>query len=146
MSATRVLTTFRGRFDGKASPTHFFWGSFDLASTLFSGRPAPPHPGGVPHCPDRVTREAYRSELWSCGYWPGGEREGDFYAYAYPSTPDLAQWPVQPSGARWDDGLGEFVLPYEAVRTADDPDEMLTSFLTSTFAAARTSARWPAPG
>jgi hypothetical protein len=142
VNAHRVLGTFRAAFRGKASPVHFFWGSFDLAVTRFSGRPAPRHPGGVPNCPDWVMVEAYSDELSSCGYWPGGAAEGIFYSYAYPTPPGFADQPVAPAAAHFDEQLGEFVLPYAAVRTAADPDAYLMDFLESTFHAAHL-ASWP---
>src|SRR5690606_30903814 len=112
----RVLKVFRARFLGKASPIHVFWGALDLAHTRFSGRTAPPHPGGVPNCGPHVILEAYSHEVSSCGYWPGppGE-EGVFYAYAYPEPEGYREAPAGPDGARWDDELAEFVLPYERV-------------------------------
>ena len=139
----RVFSVFGSRFVGKASPVHFFWGALDLAYTRFSGRPAPPHPGGAPNCGPHVMWEAYSHEVSSCGYWPGppGE-EGVFYAYAYPEPPGYRDSVVAPAGARWDDDLAEFVLPYELVRTADDPDGLLLAFLQSTYEAAATSAQW----
>jgi hypothetical protein len=144
---TRVFEVFRGRFVGKASPVHVFWGGLDLAYTRFSGRAAPPHPGGAPNCGPHVMHEAYSHEVSSCGYWPGppGE-EGVFYAYAYPEPPGYRTAPVLPDGARWDDGLGEFVLPYERVRTATDPDATLLAFLQSTYEAAATGAGWDRAG
>ena len=144
VSAHRVLSRFRGGFDGKASPVHFFWGAFDLAVTRFSGRSAPPHPGGVPNCPDRVMTEAYRDEVSSCGYWPGGAAEGVFYAYAYPEPPGYREQRVAPSTASFDAALGEFVLPYADVRTAPDPDALLLEFLTSAHEAAASTGHWPA--
>ena len=122
---------------------HLFWGALDLAYTRFSGRPAPPHPGGAPNCGPHVMWEAYSHEVSSCGYWPGppGE-EGVFYAYAYPEPPGYRDTVVAPAGARWDDDLGEFVLPYELVRTAGDPDALLLAFLQSTYEAAATTAEW----
>jgi hypothetical protein len=144
LQADRVLKTFRTGFLGKASPVHFFWGSFDLAATRFSGRPAPAHPGGIPHLPNAVAREAYSHEVSSAGFWPGGPgaEEAMFYAYAYPEPPGFRTAAVAPAGARFDTGLGEFVLPYEAVRTAPDPDAALTSFLVSTYAAAADAGGW----
>jgi len=142
VDAQRVLSRFRARFRGKASPVHFFWGSFDLAATRFSGRPAPPHPGGLPNCPDWVMAEAYNAELSSCGYWPGGASEGVFYSYAYPEPAQFRSQTVAPAEAYFDQKLGEFVLPYAAVRTARHPDEYLLEFLESTFRAARDSAGW----
>lgn len=140
----RVFTRFRSRFLGKCSPVHFFWGSFDLAVTRFSGRGAPPHPGGVPHLPDNVAREAYSHEVSSAGFWPGGGGvdEPSFYAYAYPTPAGFADAPVAPAGARFDPKLGEFLLPYEQVRSARDPDAALTAFLQSTYEAAADLARW----
>lgn len=143
VSAQRVFSAFRASYRGKASPVHFFWGSFDLAASRFSGRPAPRHPGGAPNCPDWVMAEAYSDEVSSCGYWPGGAEEGIFYSYAYPTPPGFADQPVVPEAAYFDGQLGEFILPYRAVRTADDPDGYLTSFLDSTFRAARDLAAWP---
>ncbi|MET0764134.1 MAG: DUF5996 family protein [Blastococcus sp.] len=140
---TRVFEVFRSRFVGKASPVHLFWGGLDLATTRFSGRPAPPHPGGAPNCGPQVMHEAYSHEVSSCGYWPGppGE-EGLFYAYAYPEPHGYRSSPVLPRGARWDDDLAEFVLPYELVRAAPDPDALLLEFLQSTYEAAAITARW----
>jgi hypothetical protein len=144
LQADRVLKLFRTGFLGKASPVHFFWGSFDLAVTRFSGRPAPPHPGGVPHLPDAVAREAYSHEVSSAGFWPGGpgKEEAVFYCYAYPEPPGFRSAAVAPAAAHYDADLGEFVLPYEAVRTARDPDAALLAFLTSTYAAAADRAGW----
>lgn len=141
-NATRVLTEFRGRFVGKASPVHFFWGGFDLAATRFSGRSAPLHPGGFPNCPDWVMHEAYSQEVSSAGYFADGGTEGAFYAYAYPTPDGFASYPVRPDAARYDDVLGEFLLPYEAVRTAPDPDAYLLEFLQSTYEAAADLADW----
>jgi hypothetical protein len=139
----RVFKVFRSRFVGKASPVHYFWGAIDLAYTWFSGRTAPPHPGGAPNCGPYVMWEAYSHEVSSCGYWPGppGE-EGVFYAYAYPDPPGYRDAAMTLAGARWDDDLGEFVLPYELVRTAPNPDAVLLEFLQSTYAAAATTAHW----
>ncbi|MDP3749787.1 MAG: DUF5996 family protein [Phenylobacterium sp.] len=144
LQADRVFKTFRTGFLGKASPVHFFWGSFDLAVTRFSGRPAPPHPGGVPNLPDVVAREAYSHEVSSAGFWPGGPgcEEAVFYSYAYPEPAGFRTAAVAPAGARFDPGLGEFVLPYEAVRTSRDPDAILLAFLASTYAAAADAANW----
>ena len=143
IEVARVFHEFRARFVGKCSPVHVFWGSLDIAVTRFSGRPAPPHPGGAPNCGPHVMWEAYSHEVSSCGYWPGppGE-EGVFYSYAYPDPPGYREAAVAPRGARWDDDLGEFVLPYEVVRTADDPDATLLEFLQSGYEAAANSARW----
>jgi hypothetical protein len=144
LQADRVLKLFRTGFLGKASPTHFFWGSFDLAVTRFSGRRAPPHPGGVPHLPDAVAREAYSHEVSSAGFWPGGpgKEQAVFYAYAYPEPPGFPEAAVAPDAARYDGDLHEFTLPYEAVRAAADPDAALLAFLASTYAAAADLAGW----
>jgi hypothetical protein len=144
VQAERVLQRFRTRFIGKSSPVHFFWGSFDLAVTRFSRRPAPLHPGGVPHLSDRVTREAYSHEVSSAGFWPGspGAEEAAFYSYAYPTPPGFGQAHVRPAAARFDSKLGEFLLPYEAVRNADDPDRLLLDFLQSTYEAAADLGGW----
>lgn len=138
-----VFKRFRSHFVGKSSPVHFFWGALDLASTRFSGRDAPPHPGRAPNCGPHVMWEAYSQEVSSAGYWPGppGE-EGIFYSYAYPDPPGFRDHPVGPDAARWDDELTEFVLPYEAVRTAQDPDAILLEFLQSTYEAAAITASW----
>jgi hypothetical protein len=140
----RVLKRYRGRFMGKASPVHFFWGGFDMAATRFSGRRAPPHGGGVPNCPDWVMLEAYSHECASCGFWPGGGAvaEPAFYAYSYPEPRGYAERQVRPDAARYDGTFGEFLLPYEAVRTARDPDEMLLDFFQSTYEAAADLANW----
>lgn len=142
--STRVFTDFRSRFIGKVSPVHFFWGSFDLAVTRFSGRPAPTHPGGVPGLPDWITREAYSHEVYSCGFWPGGETSPApaFYAYAYPVPDGLGAITPSPSGAFWSSEMREFFLPYEVVRAAEDPDAALMSFLDSTYDAVADLARW----
>ncbi|MEA3053869.1 MAG: hypothetical protein QOG72_2772 [Sphingomonadales bacterium] len=145
LDADRVFRLFRSGFLGKASPVHFFWGSFDLAVTRFSGRPAPLHPGGIPNLPDDVTREAYSHEVSSAGFWPGGAGGGGdpfFYSYAYPSPEGFAKAPVKPEAARFDEALGEFILPYEAVHKADDPDAVLLDFLETTYAAAADLGGW----
>ncbi|KXF84303.1 hypothetical protein D092_21645 [Rhodococcus ruber Chol-4] len=142
LQADRVLHEFRGDFLGKVSPVHFFWGAMDLACTRFSGRTAPPHPGGIPNCADWVMTEAYSHELSSCGFWPGGADEGAFYSYAYPAPEDFAEHPVRPDAAYYSTELGEFLLPYEAVRTAADPDAELLRFLRSTYEAAADLGRW----
>ena len=144
LQADRVFKTFRTGFIGKASPVHFFWGSFDLAVTRFSGRRAPPHPGGVPNLPDAVAREAYSHEVSSAGFWPGGPgaEEAVFYAYAYPEPAGFRTAAISPAEARFDAGLGEFLLPYEAVRTAADPEAALMAFLSSTYAAAADTGGW----
>jgi len=142
LQAHRVLSIFRGGFIGKASPVHFFWGGFDLATTRFSGRPAPQHPGNVPNCPAWVMHEAYSHEVSSCGFWPGADSEGEFYAYAYPEPDGFAEAPTGVDAAYYDRALGEFVLPYAAVRAADDPDAVLLRFLQSTYEAAAVKGRW----
>lgn len=144
LQSHRVFSEFRGRFLGKASPVHFFWGSFDLAVTRFSGRPAPQHPGGVPNLADRITREAYSHEVSSCGFWPGGGPlpEPVFYSYAYPTPPGFAEYAVLPPGAYYHPDLYEFVLPYETVRTSEAPDELLLTFLQSTYEAAAILGQW----
>lgn len=138
----RVFDIFRARFVGKTSPVHLFWGALDLATTRFSGRGAPPHPGGAPNCGPHVMEEAYSQEVSSAGYWPGGEGEGIFYSYAYPEPKDYRSMPAGPAAARFDDQLAEFVLPYSAVRTADDPDAVLLEFLQKTYEAAAINADW----
>jgi hypothetical protein len=138
----RVFTEFRSRFVGKSSPVHFFWGAADLAVSRFSGRTAPPHPGGAPNCGPHVMLEAYSHEVSSCGFWPGGEGEGVFYSYAYPEPSGFRATRVAPSAARYDEQLQEFVLPYEVVRTSDDPDATLLAFLQSTYEAAADNAQW----
>jgi hypothetical protein len=138
----RVLREFRGRFLGKASPVHVFWGALDMAVTRFSGRSAPPHPGGAPNVADWVMQEGYSHELSSAGYFPDGGAEGAFYAYAYPEPEGFADWAVRPAEARYDRSLGEFLLPYEAVRTAPDPDGALLDFLQTTYEAAADLAHW----
>ncbi|MCO8308077.1 MULTISPECIES: DUF5996 family protein [Streptomyces] len=143
LRAHRAFAEFRSSFVGKASPVHFFWGAMDLAVTRFSGRPAPPHPsGGVPNLPDRVTREAYSLECSSCGFWPGGGEEGGFYSYAYPEPPGFAGYPVRPAAASYQRQLGEFLLPYEAVATAPDPDRTLSEFLQTSYEAAAELGGW----
>jgi hypothetical protein len=144
LQAARVLQRFRAGFTGKVSPVHFFWGSFDLAVTRFSGRRAPQHPGGVPNLPDWVAREAYSHELSSCGFWPGGPTlpEPVFYAYAYPEPPGFASSPVPPAAAYYHPQLREFVLPYAAVREAHSPDDMLMEFCQASYAAAAELASW----
>lgn len=144
LQVDRVFTRFRARFRGKASPPHFFWGSFDHAVTRFSGRPAPPHPGGMPNVPLAVMQEAYSHELSSAGFWPGGAAfpEPIFYSYAYPTPEGFGAAAVRPAAARWSDELGEFVLPYEAVRTAPNPEQALLEFLESTYVAAADAAGW----
>jgi Family of unknown function (DUF5996) len=145
MQAHRVMTIFRARFIGKASPVHFFWGAADLATTRFSGRRAPQHRGGAPNCPDWVQQLAYSHEVSSCGFWPGGSAEGSFYAYAYPQPDGFEEWPVGPKATFYDKSLGEFLLPYAAVRVATDPDAMPLEFFQSTYEAAAELAGWDRP-
>ena len=142
VQAHRVMTEFRGRFVGKASPVHFFWGAADLATSRFSGRVAPKHPGGVPNCADWVQELAYSHEVSSCGYWPGGEGEGFFYSYVYPQPDGFDEWPVRPDSAYYAPSFGEYVLPYTAVRTADDPDGALLEFFQNTYEAAAELGKW----
>ena len=144
VAITAVLQRFRTGFIGKVSPVHFFWGSFDLAVTRFSGRPAPLHPGGIPALPDAVTREAYSHEVSSAGFWPGDARTPSpaFYSYAYPAPAGIADAAVQPPGAAFDRNLGEFVLPYDVVRTAADPAATLMRFLETTYRAAADRGAW----
>jgi hypothetical protein len=144
LSADRLFRLFRSSFLGKVSPVHLFWGSFDLAVTRFSGRPAPLHPGGIPNLPDAITREAYSHEVSSAGFWPGGANGGSplFYSYAYPEPEGFRGAPVQPEPARFDEKLGEFVLDYEAVRNSADPDAAVLAFLESSYAAAANLAGW----
>jgi hypothetical protein len=139
----QVFAAFRGRFLGKASPVHFFWGSFDLAVTRFSGRRAPPHPG-APSVPDFITREAYSHEVSSCGFWPGNGGFGRpaFYSYAYPQPAGFAEAAVKPQGAFYSSEIGEFILPYDAVRQAERPREFLLEFLQSTYVAAADLGKW----
>jgi Family of unknown function (DUF5996) len=140
----RILRTFRSNFMGKSSPVHFFWGSFDLALTRFSGRAAPQHPGGVPGMADWVTREAYSHEVSSCGFWAGDQAvtEAIFYAYAYPEPEAFQTYPIQPKEAFYNAQMREFILPYEVVRQAADPEAMLLVFLQSTYEAAANLAHW----
>jgi Family of unknown function (DUF5996) len=140
---SRVLTEFRSRFIGKVSPVHFFWGAFDLAVTRFSGRTAPSHPG-VPNCGLFVMVEAYSHEVSSCGFWPGGGliEEPAFYAYAYPEPQGFKEYPIQPPEAFYHREISEFLLPYDVVRSAKSPDEVLLSFLQSTYEAEAMCAKW----
>ncbi len=144
IQADRLLKEFRGRFLGKASPVHFFWGAGDLAATRFSGRPAPLHPGGIPHVSDRVMQEAYSQEVSSAGFWAGDARfpEAAFYSYAYPAPAGFSDAAVRPAAARFEPALGEFVLPYAAVRSAADPSAEVRAFLESTYAAAADLGKW----
>ncbi len=143
LQADRVFKVFRSGFLGKASPVHFFWGSFDLAVTRFSGRHAPAHPGGVPGLPDAVTREAYSHEVSSAGFWPGSDAypHAAFYSYAYPEPPGFRDVKILP-GSFFDATLGEFILPYDALRQGPDPDGMLLDFLSATYAAAADAGGW----
>ncbi|WP_424463964.1 DUF5996 family protein [Pseudoclavibacter helvolus] len=142
VDANRALSTFRSEFTGKVSPVHFFWGAMDLALTRFSGREAPRHPGGAPNCPNEVMVEGYSHEISSAGFWPGGGKEGAYYSYAYPAPDGFAGAEV-PEGAFWHAELGEFLLPYETVREAADPDALVQRFLGATYDAASDLARWP---
>jgi hypothetical protein len=142
VQANRVFGVFRARFTGKVSPVHFFWGGFDLAVTRFSGRPAPRYTREVPNCGPFVMEEAYSHEVSSAGYWPGADGASWFYSYTYPEPNGYRDRPVGPSPARYDDGLGQFVLPYEAVRTAADPDAAVLEFLQTTYEAGAESAGW----
>jgi Family of unknown function (DUF5996) len=142
VQAHRVMTNFRAGFIGKVSPVQFFWGALDLACTRFSGRLAPPHPGGAPNCPDWVMTEGYSRELSSCGFWPGGGKEGAFYSYAYPEPKGFSSYRVEPDTAYYSDEIKEFLLPYEAVRTADDPDGAVARFMRTTYAAAAELGDW----
>ncbi|HEV2265256.1 MAG TPA: DUF5996 family protein [Stellaceae bacterium] len=143
VQADRVFKLFRSGFVGKASPVHFFWGSFDLAVTRFSGRKAPPHPGGVPGLPDAVAREAYSHAVSSAGFWPGNDvfPRAAFYSYAYPEPAGFCSRPVT-TGATFDVTLGEFILPYDTVRDAAEPDALLLDFLATTYAAAADAGGW----
>jgi hypothetical protein len=140
----RVFNNFRAGYFGKSSPVHFFWGSFDLAVTRFSGRSAPDHPGGMPNMPLWVAQEAYSQEVSSAGFWPGGDAfpEPIFYSYAYPTPQGFSDAKVSSDAAYWLGDLGEFVLPYDAVRQAKDPDAALLGFLQNTFDAAASLADW----
>jgi hypothetical protein len=144
VQSDRLFKEFRSRFCGKCSPVHFFWGSFDLAVTRFSGRPAPPHPGGIPHLPDAITREAYSQEVSSLGFWPGNVAApiAIFYSYAYPEPPGFTEAKVQPAAAFYEPKFREFMLPYDVVRTAEKPDEVLLSFAQSTYDAASELGQW----
>ena len=143
-NSDRVFKQFRTGFLGKASPVHFFWGSFDLAVTRFSGRRAPRHPGGIPHLSDEVASEAYSHEVSSAGFWPGSGAIDfpAFYSYVYPEPPGFRATRVRPDVAFFSEALGEFILPYDAVRTAAQPDQALLEFLQSTYEAAANAAKW----
>jgi len=142
--ADRVFKKFRGRFIGKCSPVHLFWGAMALAVTRFSGRTAPVHPGGIPNLPDRVTREAYSHEVSSCGFWSGTAPIDypAFYAYAYPQPAGFAEARVRPDGAFYSTDFGEFIFPYDRVRESPSPDDTLLEFLQSTYVAAADLAKW----
>ena len=144
LQADRIFKQFRARFLGKCSPVHFFWGAPDLAVTRFSGRRAPQHPGGIPHLPDRITREAYSHEVSSCGFWPGGGVVAypAFYSYAYPQPEGFATAPIKPASAFYSTDLGEFILRYDEVRNAASPDSLLIDFLQTTYEAAADLAQW----
>lgn len=144
VQSDRVFRQFRARFRGKVSPVHYFWGGPDLAVTRFSGRTAPPHPGGIPNLPDWVAQEAYSHEVSSAGFWPGGGPHPWplFYSYAYPEPQGFSTTKVQPPKALWSTDLREFVLPYDAVRESASPDETLLEFLQSTYEAAADLAKW----
>ncbi len=144
LNAQRVFTEFRAKFTGKCSPVHFFWGSFDLAVSRFSGREAPPHPGGIPNLPDWVAKEAYSQEVYSCGFWPGNEAVpfAAFYSYIYPAPQGFSSASVKPEAAYWYKEMGEFILTYKDVQQAEDPSKFLTQFLDSTYEAAAGFAKW----
>ncbi len=147
LQSDRIFKEFRARFVGKCSPVHFFWGAPDLAVTRFSGRIAPPHPGGVPNLPDRVAREAYSHEVSSCGFWPGGGPVAypAYYSYAYPEPEGFATVPIRPAAAFYGTDLREFILPYDEVRTAASPEDTLLDFLQTTYEAAADLAKWDRP-
>jgi len=140
----RVLQLFRQDYLGKCSPIHFFWGGFDLAHTRFSGRRAPLHPGGIPNTPDFIARESYSHECWSCGFWNGNQAVPypAFYAYAYPEPEGFPKARVQPATAFFSKELGEFILPYDAVRSAPRPTDTLLGFLHQTYEAAAQLGEW----
>ncbi|WP_018479325.1 DUF5996 family protein [Pontibacter roseus] len=144
MQSHKVLTEFRAAFQGKCSPVHFFWGSFDLAVSRFSGRDAPKHPGGVPNLPDWVAQDAYSKEVCSCGFWPGNEAfpKAAYYSYIYPEPEGYKEADITPKQAYYEAQLREYILPYEAVQQADDPAGMLMDFLQSTYEAAANLAKW----
>ena len=143
LQCNRVFTIFRSRFVGKVSPVHFFWGAFDIAVSRFSGRTAPKHPGGVPHCADWVMQEAYSHEVCSAGFWPGvGLGEPAFYSYVYPEPDGYKTWSSIPEQAYYLEAMGEYVLPYEAIRMSNNPDQLLLDFLQTTYEAAAELAEW----
>jgi hypothetical protein len=144
LKANKVLTQFRAEFIGKCSPVHFFWGSFDLAVSRFSGRQAPLHPGGVPNLPDWVAQEAYSHEVSSCGFWPGNDAVpfAAFYSYIYPEPDNFKNSAVKPETAYYDKNLREFVLPYKEVQQSETPSETLQDFLHSTYETAANLSQW----
>lgn len=144
VQADRVFKKFRARFLGKCSPVHFFWGSFDLAVSRFSGRTAPEHPGGIPHLPDWITKEAYSQEVCSCGFWPGSDQipQAVFYTYVYPEPSGFSTARVHPDGALYNPALKEFILPYDTVRESVSPDDTLLAFLQSSYEAAANLGDW----
>ena len=144
LQSDRIFKDFRARFVGKCSPVHFFWGAPDLAVTRFSGRLAPPHPGGVPNLPDKVAREAYSHEVSSCGFWPGGGPVAypAYYSYAYPEPEGFAEAAIRPASAFYSADLREFILPYDEVRNARSPEDTLLDFLQTTYEAAAELAHW----
>jgi hypothetical protein len=144
VQADRVMKRFRADFIGKCSPVHLFWGALDLAVTRFSGRPAPQHPGGIPNLPDWITREAYSHEVSSCGFWPGGGPipYAAFYSYAYPEPAGFKDAVIKPAAAYYSPDFREFVLPYDAVREAESPDDMLLDFFQTTYEAAANLGKW----
>ena len=144
LNVDRVFKDFRARFIGKCSPVHFYWGSFDLAVSRFSGRTAPEHPGNIPNLPDSVTREAYSHEVCSAGFWPGSEQMPNplFFSYAYPEPTGYKDREVHPAGAIYDSTMKEFVLPYDAIRESSEPGQLLMDFLQSTYVAAAECGNW----
>lgn len=144
LNTQTIFTQFRAGFIGKCSPVHFFWGGFDLAVSRFTGRDAPPHPGGVPNFPDWVAREAYSHEVSSSGFWPGNDAMpfAAFYSYIYPEPDGYKTASVKPAGAYYNNDFGEFILPYKIVQQADNPSEVLMDFLNSTYVAAADLAKW----
>jgi hypothetical protein len=144
ISIHNVFVRFRAGFTGKSSPVHFFWGAFDLAVTRFSGKTAPEHEGGAPNMPLKVMQEAYSHEVSSCGFWPGSKDfpQAAFYAYCYPAPEAFGTQPVSPEQAYFSKEMSEFLLPYDAVRTAADPEATLLQFLQSTYEAAANTANW----
>ena len=142
--ANNIMTNFRSNFTGKSSPVHFFWGSFDLAVTRFSGRTAPEHPAGYPHISDLVVKEAYSQEVSSCGFWPGNEMypHAAFYSYAYPEPPGFSRGKILPLEAAYNEILKEFILPYDEVLKSADPEKMIYSFFESTYNLAADLGNW----